>query len=90
MYADNVEPSRCLYQVIVDDRDGLVKHLNEHGINSGVHYVDNTNYKMYSYAHGSCPNAEYYSEHIISLPVHLMLSDEDVEDVIKSVLEYIL
>lgn len=42
-YDPEVESSRCLYQIIVEDRDGLVKYLNEQKINSGVHYVDNTN-----------------------------------------------
>lgn len=88
-YAPNVESSRCLYQIIVKDRDGLVKYLNSHNINSGVHYVDNTNYRMYAYAHGTCPHAEYVSEHMISLPMHLRLTDEEIEAVIKNVLDFV-
>ena len=89
-YAAGVISSRCLYQIVVDDRDGLVKYLNEHHINSGVHYVDNTNYGMYSYGRGTCPHAAYLSEHVISLPLHLRLTDEEVEEVIRVVLEYVL
>ena len=89
-YPVDCESSRCLYQIIVKDRDGLVKYLNEHNINSGVHYVDNTNYRMYAYGRGTCPNAAYLSEHMISLPLHLKLSDEDVNKVIHTVLDFVL
>ena len=88
-YADNCESSRCLYQIIVEDRDGLVKYLNAHDINSGVHYVNNTNYRMYAYGKNTCPRAEYYSEHMITLPIHLRLTDEEVEYVIKTVLDFV-
>ena len=88
-YADNVESSRCLYQIIVEGRDELVKYLAECGINAGVHYVDNTNYRMYAYARGTCPKAAYMSEHMITLPLHLYLTDEDVEKVIKSVIAFV-
>ena len=88
-YAKNCASSRCLYQIIVEDRDELVKFLNTKEINSGVHYVNNTNYRMYSYGKNTCPRAEYYSEHMITLPIHLRLTDADVEYVIKSVLEFI-
>lgn len=54
----------------------------------GVHYIDNTNYRMYNYAQGTCPKAEYYSEHILSLPLHLRLTEEDVKTVIDAVVEF--
>lgn len=88
-YPADCESSRCLYQIIVKDRDGLVKYLNEHGINSGVHYVDNTNYRMYAYGRGTCPRAAYFSEHMISLPMHLKLTDEEVRKVICAVLDFV-
>ena len=66
-----------------------MKYLNEHGINSGVHYVDNTNYRMYAYGRGTCPRAAYFSEHMISLPMHLKLTDEEVRKVICAVLDFV-
>jgi phosphoribosylamine-glycine ligase len=42
-------------------------------------------YRMYAYAQGSCPNASYVSDHIISLPMHMRLTYEDVQNVIKTV-----
>ncbi len=82
---DNCESSRHLYQILVEHRDALMTFLNERDIYPGVHYVDNTEYRMYSYANGTCPNAAYASEHLISLPMHMRLSFDDVQAVIKCV-----
>ncbi len=61
--------------------------LNSCGIYPGVHYRDNTEYKMYSYAHGTCPKAAAMSERIISLPLHLKLSKEDIDFIGDTVIE---
>lgn len=87
---ENCESSRHLFQIIVEDRDGLMAYLNEHEIYPGVHYVDNTEYKMYAYAKGTCPNAAYVSNHVISLPIHIRLTYEDVQAVIKNVVEFVI
>ena len=89
-YEPGVLPSRCHYQLIVEDRDGLVKYLNERGINSGVHYVSNINYRMYAYAQGTCPKSDYMSEHAITLPLHLQITKAEIEQVIDSVKEFCL
>lgn len=86
---ENCESSRHLFQIIVDKRDEMMLALNQQDIYPGVHYVDNTEYRMYQYADGSCPNARYISEHIISLPMHLRLTYEDVQFVIKVVKEFV-
>ena len=83
------ESSRHLFQIIVDQRDELMVYLNENEIYPGVHYVDNTQYRMYSYAENTCPNAVYVSDHVMSLPMHMRLSYEDVQLVIRKVLEFI-
>ena len=88
-YAPGVLSSRCLYQIVVDNRDGLVEYLNSQNINSGVHYVSNINYRMYSYAKGTCPKADFVSEHILSLPLHLKLTDDEVNKVIEKVVEFV-
>lgn len=77
MSADCV-PSRHLYQILLDDRDGLMGHLNAAQIFPGVHYRDNTEYSMYAEAKGTCPRSMAASERLMSLPMHLGLSREDV------------
>ncbi len=74
-------PSRHLYQILVDRRDEVMLALNEQKIYPGVHYRDNTAYKMYAYARGTCPRAASASEHLISLPIHLQLTSKDVRRV---------
>ena len=54
---DACESAQHLFQIRVNNRDALMLALNEHGIYPGVHYRDNTNYRMYRYAEGTCPNA---------------------------------
>ena len=36
---------------------------------------------MYRYAEGTCPKARELSEHIITLPMHMWLTDEDVQKI---------
>ncbi|MBR4800625.1 MAG: DegT/DnrJ/EryC1/StrS family aminotransferase [Clostridia bacterium] len=81
--------SQHLFQIIVDDRDGLLAFLNENDIYPGVHYIENTQYRMYDYAKGTCPKATYVSDHVLSLPLHMRLTEADVNLVIEKVLEYV-
>lgn len=71
--------SRHLYQILVDHRDEVMLALNQAQIYPGVHYRDNTLYKMYAYGQGTCPKSQYASDHIISLPMHMRLSYNDVQ-----------
>lgn len=77
--------SRHLFQIIVDRRDEVMLALNAQEIYPGVHYIDNTEYRMYAYADGTCPKARYASEHVISLPMHLQLTYDDVQMIINVV-----
>ncbi len=74
------QSSRHLFQIRVPGkiRDQLIETLNDRGVFPGVHYRINTDYRMFQYAKGTCPNAEQASQEIISLPLHLRLTDEDV------------
>lgn len=86
--APNCESSRHLYQIEVNNRDELILALNESEIYPGVHYTDNTEYRMYAYASGTCPSTSRMSNRIISLPMHMRLTREDVCEVAKTVLKY--
>jgi len=78
---EEVLNSRHLYQILVAGRDEVMRQLNERAIYPGVHYADNTAYRMYEYAAGKCPRAADASARVISLPMHLGLSEEDVRRV---------
>lgn len=82
------ESSTHLLQIRVKDRDALMLALNEHQIYPGVHYRDNTEYSMYSFGSGTCPNAAKASQEILSLPMHLGLTRADVDTVCELLIRY--
>ncbi len=84
---ENCESSFHLFQIMVEKRDELMMALNAAEIYPGVHYANNINYKMYDYARGTCPFAEYVSEHTISLPMNLYLTFTDVQKICDKIIE---
>lgn len=77
-------PSRHLYQVVADGRDEVMLALHGQNVFPGVHYRDNTEYRMFAYARGTCPRAAEASQKVISLPLHLRLSRDHVRYVAKA------
>ena len=86
-HKDCVFSSRHLFQIVVNQRNKFMELLNSNGIYPGVHYRDNTNYKMYKYGFGTCPNSLTISEKLITLPLHMNLNEEDVKYIIEKVIE---
>lgn len=86
---EDCESSTHLFQILVDDRDELILYLNSQEIYPGVHYADNTIYKMYDYDQGQCPHAAYVSDHVLSLPMHLELTYDDVQKIADRVIGFV-
>lgn len=86
--APSCESSTHLLQIRVQNRDSLMLALNEHQIYPGVHYRDNTEYRMYAYAQGTCPNSAKASQEILSLPMHMGLTKADVDLVSELIIRY--
>ena len=76
-----------LFQIVVNQRNKFMELLNSNGVYPGVHYRDNTNYKMYKHGFGTCPNSLTISEKLITLPLHMNLTDEDINYVIEQVIK---
>lgn len=83
------EPSRHLFQVLVPRRNEVMLALNRQQIYPGVHYRINTDYPMYADQRGGCPQAEQASESVISLPLHLGLTLQDVTRVADTLREVV-
>lgn len=82
---ENAVSSHHIFAVVAQEREKLINKLKAHNIHPGVHYVRNDLYPMYQKS--DLPNAQYFQDHLISLPLHLALTDEDIQrviDVIKS------
>ena len=86
-HRSNELSSRHLFQVRVQQRDEVLNYLNQHGIYPGVHYRDNTEYSLYAFGRGKAPNAHRASSEILSLPMHMGLSDADLDRVASTLIE---
>lgn len=83
------EPSRHLFQVRVANRDDVMRQLNERGVYPGVHYRDNSEYGIYAPYRRDLPQTVAACAEIISLPLHLRLSDDDVRYVAESLIDIV-
>ena len=82
--------SRHLYQIRVKNRDKVMELLNNRYVSPGVHYKDNTEYDLYKESYGTCPYSHKVSKELITLPIHLNLTNDDcikVIDTLKEVLK---
>jgi dTDP-4-amino-4,6-dideoxygalactose transaminase len=86
-HSQGCKSSRHLYQIRVRNRDAVLQHFYSKDVFPGVHYVDNTEYAPYAEAKGTCPRAAEISQELITLPIHLKLSDEDCRKVVAVLLE---
>jgi dTDP-4-amino-4,6-dideoxygalactose transaminase len=92
-YSD--DHSYFLFQIILDksiDRDKILMGLKENGVGVSIHYATPvplmSYYKnKYGYQIEDFPNAIHYGNQSISLPVHAMLSDEDVKHVCNTLIK---
>jgi len=93
-YEDDGSHVFHLYVIRVNSgiREDLRKHLQKKGILTAVHYPAPVHltpaFSYLGYAEGSFPYAEQYAEEIISLPIHISMSAEKVEFVVKQIKEF--
>ncbi len=83
----DVKSSWHIYCVQVERRDDLAAYLQEHEISTGVHYKPIHLYRCY----GNTPHlpvAEEVFQHILSLPMHPGLTDDDVDYVIDTIRDF--
>jgi perosamine synthetase len=73
------------------NRDRLLNHLNGHGVGARVYYPKplymQPPYAKMGYRKGLCPVAEDVCRQVLSLPVHPLLTQEELEQVVKAVKE---
>ena len=86
---EDCESSTHLFQILVEKRNELLMYLNDCEIYPGVHYIDNTEYCMYEYEKNQCDYAAYVSEHILSLPVHMDITYDDVKFISNKIIDWV-
>ena len=78
-----------LYVIRTTDREGLMSHLKEAGIGTGIHYpiplhLQNA-YTWMNYTPGDFPVAECASAEIVSLPMFPQLTSEQLASVAEGI-----
>jgi perosamine synthetase len=76
-YKSDRKSSYHLFCILAQRRDDLVKKLRENGIAVGVHYRRNDLYPMYEKR--ELPNTELFWQSVLSLPMHISLTDEQID-----------
>ncbi len=89
-----------LYQLLVNfdrlriTRDRMIELLAGENISTNVHFLPAHLFSYYRTQHGyrpgDFPDAEWLSDHEITLPLYTRLSDDDVDDVIAAVRRIII
>ncbi len=83
--AKNVKHVFHQYTIRTDRRESLMEHLKQKGIGHGVYYPTPV-HKLPSFEiKADLPETERAALEVLSIPVHPLLSDEDVEEVIQAV-----
>jgi dTDP-4-amino-4,6-dideoxygalactose transaminase len=80
-----------VYAIRVQERDALLRHLQEKGVGCAVHYPVPIHLQRacrnLGYKEGAFPIAENLAEEFLSLPMFPELTEEQVEHVARSVSE---
>ena len=83
-HTSKIDSSNHLYliripRITVEQRNEIIERLAEKGISTNVHYKPLPMMTAYEKDCSLYPNAYDYYHNLISLPLHTMLSDKDVE-----------
>lgn len=82
-----------LFVVRTSDRDGLMKHLEKHGIGFGTHYRYPIHlmpaYQFLGYKPDTLPATETNCNQVLSLPLFPTMTDTEVQHVIKTLNDFV-
>jgi dTDP-4-amino-4,6-dideoxygalactose transaminase len=91
------EPAACksvyhIFPLFTDQRDELREHLQANGISSGIHYPIPVHmqrgFSNLGFSEGDLPETEQVCREVMSLPMYPELTDETVEQISESVLNF--
>ena len=86
---DNIS-SYYFFWIQTDYRDKLAKYLLDNGVYTTFRYWPLHKVKFFQEFNvdNAYPNTDYIASHTLNLPLHQGLSDEDVEKIIKLIMEF--
>jgi len=87
------KPVYHLYVVRVPDREGLMRHLGEAGVGTGIHYPVPLHlqkaYEWLGYQVGDFPAAEQQAREIVSLPMFPQITEKQQERIVAQTLQFV-
>jgi dTDP-4-amino-4,6-dideoxygalactose transaminase len=90
--ADGCRHVYHLFVILVDDRDGLQKYLNDKGIGTGLHYPVPLHlqkaYAYKGYKEGDFPVTESVAKRLLSLPMFPELTKAQIEYVAQNIKDF--
>lgn len=82
-----------VYVLTVDDRDAFRLYMEEKGIATGVYFPVPLHlqkvFEELGYKRGDMPHAEYLAEHGVAIPMFAELTQDELEQVVRGVNEWI-
>jgi dTDP-4-amino-4,6-dideoxygalactose transaminase len=88
-HAHHLYPIVVRTEMLRADRDVIMNAIQGENIGIGVHFRAVHLHPFYvgtfGFRRGMFPNAEYYSDRAISLPIYPRMTDEDADDVVAAV-----
>jgi len=83
----HIKSANHLCIVRVPRKDEFINKLKEKGIDCGCHYCPNNHYEMYTHQSGDTKVTEELYKGIVSLPLHMKLTNANVKYIIKTIRE---
>lgn len=72
-----------LAQIRVKERDKVIAFAQAHNVNCGVHYQSLTKFELFRDQYDSCPHAATAADELISLPIFVGMSEEQLSAVCR-------
>ena len=75
-----------VFPVLTEKRDDFLNYLEKNNIQTNIHYpIPIELSKPYKYLGFTNKKTQYYSDRLISLPIHPFMTDEDINFVIDKI-----
>lgn len=81
----NIRSTWWLYTLLVEDRQGFINHLADHGIAASPVHARNDTHRAFHYPNGPLPGVDHFASRNVAIPVGWWLSVDDRKRVIEAV-----
>jgi len=82
------DSSHWMFVVRVEERDKFIVHMKERGVSTGVHYMPLTLHPLFKKYESDTPVAEKIWREFVTLPLHVDLTNEEIDFVIDSMWDF--